>query len=132
MEITVSARHTEVSPALRAAVEDKIGRLSKKVYGLDRAEVHFVEEQNPRISEKETCEVLLDGHGHHVRCKVSGTDSFVALDRAIDKLDHQLSKVKTKLIRRRSAAAARRSEARRESANGNGRASGRQPLPDAV
>jgi putative sigma-54 modulation protein len=118
VEITVSSRHTEISPALREAVEEKIGRLSRKLYGLDRADVHFTEEQNPRISEKEVCEILLDGHGHHIRCKVSGSDTLIALDRAVDKLEHQLEKAKTKMMRRRTAAAARRSAARRESANG--------------
>jgi putative sigma-54 modulation protein len=130
VEITVSARHTEISPALREAVEEKVGRLSKKVYGLDRADVHFMEEQNPRIPEKESCEVLLDGHGHHVRCKVSGSDKLVALDRAVDKLDHQLEKAKTKLMRRRNAAAARRSAARREATNG--KAPTREPLRNIV
>lgn len=118
MEITVSARHTEISPALREAVEEKIGRLSKKVYGLDRADVHFLEEHNPRISQPEICEVRLEGHGNHLHCKVSGTDGFAALGRAIDKLDNQLEKAKARQMRRRTAAAARRSAARREASRG--------------
>lgn len=117
MEITVSARNTEVSPALREAVEGKLGRLSRKVYGLDRADVHFVEARNPRISERGTCEVTLDGHGHHLRCKVSGIDEFVALDRAAAKLEQQVEKAKTKRMRRRDDAA-RRSADRRDATNG--------------
>ena len=57
MEITVSARHIDISPALRAAAEEKIGRLSRFLDGMDRAEVHFSEERNPRIAAKEVCEV---------------------------------------------------------------------------
>lgn len=102
---------------MREAVEGKLGRLSRKVYGLDRADVHFVEARNPRISEPETCEVTLDGHGHHLRCKVSGTDEFIALDRAAAKLEQQLEKAKTKRMRRRNAAAARSAD-RREVLNG--------------
>src|SRR5687767_11422032 len=67
---------------------------------MDRAEVHFSEEKNPRIQDKESCEVTLEGHGHHVRCKVSAPDGFVAIDRAVEKLEHQLHKLKTKLNRR--------------------------------
>lgn len=100
MDIKVSGRHTEVSDALREATIDKIGRLSRYVDGMDRAEVHFSEEKNPRISDKEICEVTLEGHGHHVRCKVSAPDGFVAVDRAVEKLEHQLHKLKTKLNRR--------------------------------
>ena len=124
MEITVSARNTEVSPALREAVEDKIGRLAKKAYRLDRADVHFFEERNPRIPEREVCEVTLDGRGHQLRCRVSGPDVFVVVDRAAAKLEQQIEKAKTKVMRRRNAAAASRSVARREAANGKTEAVG--------
>lgn len=100
MEITVSARHTEVSEALRRSAEEKIGRLSRYLEGMDRAEVHFLEERNPRIADKEICEVVLEGHGHHVRCKVAAPDGFTAIDKAVNKLEHQLRKLKTKLQRR--------------------------------
>jgi putative sigma-54 modulation protein len=100
VEITVSSRHTTVSEALRAATEEKIARLARFVEGMDRAEVHFSEERNPRISEKEVCEVTLEGHGQHVRCKVSAPDGFVAVDRAVEKLEHQLHKLKTRRRRR--------------------------------
>jgi putative sigma-54 modulation protein len=96
----VSGRHTEVSPALRAAAEEKIGHLDRLFGGITRAEVHFSEERNPRIANREVCEVSLDGQGHHLRCKVSAPDGFVAVDRAVEKLEHQLHKLKTKLVER--------------------------------
>jgi putative sigma-54 modulation protein len=102
LEITVSARHTAISPALRAAAEEKIGRLSRFLDGMDRAEVHFSEEQNPRISAKEVCEVTLEGRGHHVRCKVAAVDGFAAIDLAVEKLEHQLYKLKSKLVPRKA------------------------------
>lgn len=109
MEITLSARHMDISPALRAAAEDKIGRLSRFQDGLLRAEVHFSEERNPRISEKEVCEVTMDGGGHHLRCKVAAADPFVAIDLAVAKLEQQLYKLKTKQVLR-SHQGPRRSE----------------------
>ena len=99
MEITVSSRHTEVSEALRASTIEKIGRLSRFLEGMDRAEVHFSEHRNKRNADKEVCEVTLEGHGHHVRCKVSAPDGFAAVDRAVAKLEHQLHKLKTKLLK---------------------------------
>jgi len=80
--------------------EEKIGRLGRFVEGLDHAEVHFWEHKNPRIADKEVCEVTIEGHGHHVRCKVQAPDGFQAVDKAYDKLEHQLHKLKTKLARR--------------------------------
>ena len=102
LEITVSARHTDVSPALRAAAEEKIGRLSRFLGGMDRAEVHFSEERNPRIAAKEVCEVTLEGRGHHLRCRAAAADGFAAVDLAVEKLQHQLHKAKTKLVPRKA------------------------------
>jgi putative sigma-54 modulation protein len=100
MEITVSGRHTTVSESLRRQAEEKIGRLDKYLGGMERAEVHFWEEKNPRIDNKELCEVTMEGHGHHVRCKVSAPDGFTAIDLAVDKLERQLRKLKTKVHNR--------------------------------
>jgi putative sigma-54 modulation protein len=100
VEITVSSRHTEVSELLRASTIEKIGRLGRFLEGMDRAEVHFSEHNHRRVADKEVCEVTLVGHGHHVRCKVSAPDGFAAVDKAVEKLEHQLHKLKTKLLRR--------------------------------
>jgi putative sigma-54 modulation protein len=103
VEITVSARNIDVSAALRAAAEEKIGRLSRYLEDMDRADLHFTEERNPRIADKVVAEVTLEGHGHHVRCKVAAPDGFAAVDAAVEKLEHQLHKLKTKVINRRKA-----------------------------
>ncbi len=100
MDVTVSGRHTTVSESLRRQAEEKIGRLEKYLGGMDRAEVHFWEEKNPRIGNKEFCEVTMEGHGHHIRCKVSAPDGFTAIDLAVDKLERQLRKLKTKMQKR--------------------------------
>jgi putative sigma-54 modulation protein len=100
VDITVSSRHADVSPALRSAVTDKIGRLDRFLDGMERADVHFSEERNRRISDREVCEVTLEGHGHHVRAKVAAPDQFSAVDLAVAKLEHQLTRLKSKLVRR--------------------------------
>lgn len=101
MEVTVSARHTEVPDRLRELAELKVGRLSRYVDGLERAEVHFSTHKNPRIAEPEICEVTIEGRGHHVRAKVSAADGYTAIDKVVAKLEQQLHKLKTKLQRQR-------------------------------
>ncbi|MCU1483924.1 MAG: sigma 54 modulation protein / ribosomal protein [Actinomycetia bacterium] len=101
MDVSVSSRNIELTDALRSAAEEKIGRLGRFLEGMDRAEVHFIEEKNPRIADKkDVCEVTMAGHGHHVRVKVASTDPFTAIDLAVNKLEHQLHKLKTKLVSR--------------------------------
>jgi putative sigma-54 modulation protein len=86
---------------LRATAEEKVARLARYVDGMDRAEVHFSTHRNPRIAEPELCEVTLEGHGHHVRAKVAAADGYVAVDKAVAKLEQQLAKLRTKLQRQR-------------------------------
>lgn len=101
MEVTVSARHTEVPDRLRAATEEKVARLARYLDGMERADVHFSTLGNPRITDAEQCEITLEGHGHHVRAKVTAADSGVAVDKAVAKIEQQLKKLKTKLQRQR-------------------------------
>lgn len=103
MDVMVSGRHTTVSESLRQQAVEKIGRLDKYLGGMDRAEVHFWEEKNARTDAREYCEVTMFGHGHHVRCKVAAPDGFSAVDLAVDKLERQLRKLKTKVKRREQA-----------------------------
>ena len=100
MDVSVSSRNIELTEALRDMTTEKIGRLSRFLDGMDRAEVHFFEERNPRIADKDICEVTMDGHGHHVRAKVAAADPFAAVDAAVNKLEQQLHKLKTKLVGR--------------------------------
>ncbi len=115
MQVTVSSRHADVSEALRAAATEKIGRLERFLDGMTHAEVHFDQHRNPRIADREICEVTLEGQGHVVRCKVAAADSFAAIDVAVDKLEHQLSRLKSKL---RDKTAAGRRRAGKGAANG--------------
>jgi putative sigma-54 modulation protein len=96
LDITISSRHAELSEALVATTRQKISRLERLNGQLERAEVHFYEERNPRIADREVCEVWMDGRGQRLRCKVSAPDGFVAVDRAVSKLEHQLGKLKTR------------------------------------
>jgi putative sigma-54 modulation protein len=113
LDVTVSSRHVELTPALRSAATERISRLGKYLDGMDRAEVHLFEERNPRIADKkDVCEVTIEGHGHHVRTKAAAGDPFSAVDAAAQKLEHQLHKLKTKLVDR--------SHPRRNGSNGNG------------
>jgi ribosomal subunit interface protein len=97
VQINVSARHTEVAKGDRDLIVEKLSRLGGKFLEMDRAEVHFFQERNPRIHDKECCEITLEGHGHHIRCKSNGPDHLTAVDRAIEKLENKLHKLKTKL-----------------------------------
>jgi putative sigma-54 modulation protein len=100
LDIAIRARNLEITDPLRATIHEKLTRVGRFVDGMDQAEVRFFEERNPRISEREVCEVTLHGHGHIVRAKAGATDVFVALDRVVGKLEHRLTKLKGRLLDR--------------------------------
>ena len=100
MEIAIASRNLEVSDSLRSTVEEKVTRLGRFLDGMERAEVRFFEERNPRIAEREVCEVTMHGHGHIVRARAAATDVFAAVDRVVDKLEHRMEKLKGKLVGR--------------------------------
>jgi putative sigma-54 modulation protein len=97
MDVSISSRQTPVTPRLEEVVNEKIGNLDRFLDGLDTAEVHFEEARNPRIADKETCEVTVVGNGHQLRTKVSAPDPFTAVDLATAKLERQIRKLRTKL-----------------------------------
>ena len=123
MEISISSRHKDITPGLEEAVRTKIGQLDRYLDHLDTAEVHFDEARNPRIVDRETCEVTLTGHGHHLRCKVNAPDAFTAVDLAEAKLERQIRKLRTKLQNRHRG---------RGDTIRTGAATGSEPIPDTV
>ncbi len=100
MEIAIRSHNVEVSAELRSAAIAKIGHLDRFLEGMERAEVRFHEEHNPRIADKEVCEVTVVGHGQVVRARAAASDKLVALDRVLDKLEHRMEKVKGRLVGR--------------------------------
>jgi ribosome hibernation promoting factor len=100
MDISIQGRNVEVSDLLKATVEEKVTRLGRYLDSMERAEVRFLEERNPRIADKEVCEVTVVGHGHIVRARAAASDTFAAVDRVVDKLEHRLEKLKGRLIGR--------------------------------
>ncbi|HUR17697.1 MAG TPA: ribosome-associated translation inhibitor RaiA [Acidimicrobiales bacterium] len=100
MEIAIRGRNVDVSESLKNAVGEKLVRLQRFLEGMERAEVRFIEERNPRIADKEVCEVTLHGHGHVVRARASAPEILLAVDRVVEKLEHRLARLKGKLLGR--------------------------------
>ncbi len=97
MHLTFRSRRAELTEDLRFFASEKITRLDRFFEDgarLERAEVQFSEERNPRIASHDVCEVTLHGNGHHIRARASAATAPAAVDLVIDKLEHQLTKLK--------------------------------------
>ena len=61
MDVVIAYGRRIVSDEVRALTKEKVGRLGHLCPGLERAEVRFSEEHNPRIADRECCEVIISG-----------------------------------------------------------------------
>lgn len=100
MDVIVSSPGIELPPAVKVAAVEKVQKLVRYLDGIDRAEVLFRAERNPRIAEKEICEITLSGNGNNVRARVHALDQYSAVDLAVEKASLQLQKLKTRIVDR--------------------------------
>lgn len=93
MKFIILGRNIEVTPGLRAAVEEKIGKL-ERFFNPD-TEVHVtlsVEKDRQKI------EVTIPVKGNIIRSEQVSTDMYVSIDLVEEIIERQLKKYKTKLV----------------------------------
>ncbi len=100
MDIVVNARRVELPDDLRASAVRKIERLNRFLAGMERAEVSFSDGRPGHLAASVTCEVVVEGHGHIVRASAAGAKPGAALEAALDKAEHRLTRLKEKLVGR--------------------------------
>lgn len=93
MKFIIVGRNLEVTPGLRAAVEDKIGKLEK--YFQPDTEVHVtlsVEKERQKI------EVTIPVKGSIIRSEQVSNDMYVSIDLVEEIIERQLKKYKKKIV----------------------------------
>ena len=99
MKFVIIGKNIEVTPGLRSAVEDKIGKLEK--YFNPDTEVHVtlsVEKERQKI------EVTIPVKGSIIRSEQVSNDMYVSIDLVEEIIERQLKKYKTKLVDQKQAA----------------------------
>ena len=93
MKFVIVGKNIEVTPGLRAAVEDKIGKLEK--FFTEETEVHVtlsVEKDRQKI------EVTIPVKGNIIRSEQVSSDMYVSIDLVEEIIERQLKKYKNKLV----------------------------------
>jgi putative sigma-54 modulation protein len=100
MEFEYTGRHMDVTPALRAHVEDHFQKL-EHIFNDSTARAHVIIEvqKNRQIGE-----ILLHWREHTLTATDTNADMYMALTRAIAKIEKQALKLKKKIIDRKQAA----------------------------
>src|SRR5918912_3098246 len=100
MDIVIRGKNVEVSESLRSAALKQMTKLDRFANGFGRAEVDFSEERNPRIADNQVCEVLVHLRGHYLKARAAASEPFAALALVIDKVEHQVKRLKEKRVAR--------------------------------
>ena len=93
MKFIISGRNIEITPSLREAVENKLGKLEK--YFTPETEIIVtlsVEKERQKI------EVTIPVKGNIIRSEQVSNDMYVSIDLVEEIIERQLRKYKTKLI----------------------------------
>ena len=93
MNFIIVGKNIEVTPGLRSAVEDKIGKLEK--YFTPETEIHVtlsVEKERQKI------EVTIPVKGSIIRSEQVSSDMYVSIDLVEEIIERQLKRYKNKLI----------------------------------
>ena len=101
MKYIIIGKNIEVTPGLKTAVEDKIGKLEK--YFTPETEVHAtlsVEKERQKI------EVTIPIKGNIIRSEQVSNDMYVSIDLAAEVIERQLKKYKNKFRAEQQAGAA--------------------------
>lgn len=92
MNLTITGHHLEVTPAIRAHVEEKIGRVTRHFdHVIDVTVILAVEKL------KHKAEVNVHIRGKDIFVEATDGDMYAAIDALADKLDRQVLKHKEKV-----------------------------------
>ena len=100
MDIEVRGKNRPVPSHLKSVAQEKVARIAKFTHDAGRVEVDFSESKNPRIADSQLCEITLHLKRHFVKAHAAAPEPESALDLALDKLEHQVSRIKDKRVSR--------------------------------
>ncbi|HEV7397861.1 MAG TPA: ribosome-associated translation inhibitor RaiA [Pyrinomonadaceae bacterium] len=99
MKFEYTGRHVEVSPAIRSHVEDHFKKLDHIFNNSATTHVVIEVEKNRHIGE-----VIVHWREHTLTAKDTNVDMYMALTRAMTKVENQAVKLKKKIIDRKQGA----------------------------
>ena len=98
MRYTITGRNIDVTPGLRAAIEEKIGKLER--YFLPDTEIIVTLSVQ---KDKQKIEVTIPVKGNIIRAEESSNDMYVSIDLVEEVIERQLRKYKTKIVNQQQA-----------------------------
>ena len=103
MDIVVRGKNVDVSPRLRKLAREKIRKIARFTHDAGRVEVDFSELRNRRVADNQVCDVIVHLKRNFVKAHAAASEPAAALDLVVDKVEHQVARIKEKRIARTHA-----------------------------
>ena len=104
MDIVVRGKNVDVPPRLRKLAREKVRKISRFTHDAGRVEVDFSELRNRRVADNQVCDVLVHLKRNFVKAHAAAAEPAAALDLVLDKVEHQVARIKEKRVSRTHAA----------------------------
>jgi len=103
VDVVVRGKNRPVPAHLKTLAQEKVARIARFTHDAGRVEVDFSELKNPRAPERQLCEITVHLKKHFVKAHASSSEPEAALDLALDKVEHQVSRIKERRVARNHA-----------------------------
>ena len=100
VQVIIKGKNVEVTAALRDHANQKVAKIGNLGVNFEEVEVKLVVEKNPSIKENQIAELTAMGSGPLFRATDRDPDMYVAIDKAVSKLQRQIKKYHGKRIDR--------------------------------
>jgi putative sigma-54 modulation protein len=97
MELQITGKNIELTPALRQLIERKLGKLSRHLPNIVEQKVEIYEEKTKSPEQHFVVEVTLDSNGTLLRGVERGEDLLRAINKVAAVMDRQIERYKGKL-----------------------------------
>lgn len=99
MEIVVRGQNIDVPTELQQLAREKVRRIERFTHDATRVEVEFEEVKSHRSADF-LCEITAHLKRHFVKAHAGASEPGAALDLALDKVQHQVARIKEKRVSR--------------------------------
>jgi len=96
MQVTVTGRNVELTPALKEYLTEKLQRSQKHFDHALLATALLSVAKNPSVAQNQTAEVTIKLNGSVIRGEESTENMYASIDLVADKIERQLRKYKTR------------------------------------
>lgn len=100
MDITIHERNTTIKPHIKELAEEKLQKITRFVHDAHRVEVDFIEQPSKKPTQRYVCEVTVHCKKNFLKGHAEALEAGEALDKVIDKVEHQALKLKSRRVSR--------------------------------